>query len=452
MVSQSSADTLGTIEVIDLKASRRALVAGSLGNLIEWYEFAIYAYMAPFIAPVFFPSDDPVAGILSTFIVLAMAFFMRPIGAVIFGRLTDRIGRKPVLVAIIVLMTTGTALIGLLPGAAEVGAWAAVLLTLCRLVQGLSGGGEMGGAVSLMVENAPPKKRGLYGSWSFASTTFGFVIGATVATVLTLLMPADALADWGWRIPFLLAIPMGVVALYIRMRVDETPYFKRVLAERANADASGETVGSAPTTVAAPRRYTFTYLLITIAVLVVYNAVGNTFQVGMPSYLSTAFGMDSLAAYMLALITGVAGAVTMPFFGALSDRVGRQPVLLWGSIATVVLSYPLYWLMDQNLAGGVIALFIAGVLIGAVGGPMPAFLAERFPTRHRATGVSVIYALSVAVFGGFAPYIITWIYSVTGDPLAAAYYTLGCALISVIGGIAWKVSATHRVHATALEE
>lgn len=451
MTAENAPALENTIQVIDIKASRRALVAGSLGNLIEWYEFAIYAYMVPLIAPVFFPSDDPVASILSTFAVLAMAFFMRPIGAVIFGRLTDRIGRKPVLIVIILLMTAGTAAIGLLPGAAQIGSWAAVLLVICRLVQGLSGGGEMGGAVSLMVENAPPGKRGLYGSWSFASTTFGFVVGATVATLLTLALPADQLAEWGWRLPFLFAIPLGGIALYIRLRVDETPHFKRVLAERALESAAGE--GAAPVRrTAAPRRYTFSYLLITIAVLVVYNAVGNTFQVGMPSYLSTAYGMEFLAAYLLALITGLTGAVTMPIFGALSDRVGRQPVLLGGSIATLILSYPLYWLVDQGVAGGIVALFIAGLLIGVLGGPMPAFLAERFPTRHRATGVAVVYALSVAVFGGFAPYIITWIYSVTNDPLAAAYYTIGCAIISVIGGIAWKVTSTHRVHNEPLED
>lgn len=433
-----------TVEIIDLKASRRALVAGSLGNLIEWYEFAIYAYMAPLIAPVFFPGDDPVTSILSTFAVLAVAFFMRPIGAVVFGRMTDRVGRKPALIIIILLMTAGTTAIGLLPGAGTIGVWAAVLLVVCRLVQGLSGGGEMGGAVSLMVENAPPNKRGLYGSWSFASTGFGFVLGATVSTILTLALPADVLAEWGWRIPFLLALPMGAIALFIRLKVDETPHFKRVLADRA--------AGVEPKRINAPRRYTMGFLLTTVAVLVVYNAVGNTFQVGMPSYLSTAYGMDFLPAYLLALITGVVGSATIPLFGALSDRVGRQPVLLWGSLATVVLSYPLYWLMDLGFGGGVFALVVAGILIGAVGGPMPAFLAERFPTRHRATGVSVVYGLTVAIFGGFAPYIITWLYSATGDPLAGGYYTLGAAAISVIGCIAWKRSATDRAHRGALED
>jgi MFS family permease len=444
MVSAAQS-TVGTVEVIDIKASRKALIAGSLGNLIEWYEFAIYAYMAPLIAPIFFPSEDPVAGILSTFVVLAMAFFMRPIGAVVFGRLTDRIGRKPVLVTIILLMSGGTAAIGILPGAEQVGALAGVLLVVCRLIQGISGGGEMGGAVSLMIENAPTGKRGLYGSWSFASTTFGFVVGGSVATILTLVLSPEDLASWGWRIPFLLAIPLGLIALYIRLRVDETPHFKRVQAERQGLIPDTDAVTQ-------KRRYSFGYLVVTILVLVVYNAVGNTFQVGMPTYLSTAYGMDFLPAYLLSLVTGVTATICMPLFGALSDRVGRWPVLLGGAIATAVLSYPLYLMMEFGFGGGLVALFIAGALIGVIGGPMPAFLAERFPTRHRATGVSVIYALSVAIFGGFAPYIITWIYSVTGNPLAAAFYTAACAVLSVIGGIAWRLSSSHKVHEQPLED
>lgn len=427
-----------TIQVIDIKASRRALVAGSLGNMIEWYEFATYAYMAPLIAPVFFPADDPVASVLSTFAVMAMAFFIRPIGAVVFGRMTDRLGRKPALVFIILLMTAGTTAIGLLPTAEAIGVWAAILLVLCRLIQGLSAGGEMGGAVSLMVENAPAEKRGLYGSWSFASSSAGFVLGASVATLITLALPANALAEWGWRIPFLLALPLGGIALYIRLRVDETPHFKRVLADRA--------AGIEPKPSEAPKRYTLSFLLITAAVVAVYNAVGNTFQVGMPSYLSTAYEIDFLPAYLLALITGVVGMVTIPFFGALSDRVGRRPVLFWGSLVTVLLSYPLYWFMDQGFGGGVFALFIAGILIGAVGGPMPAFLAERFPTEHRATGVSLVYGLTVAIFGGFAPYIITWLYGVTGDALSGAYYTILVGVISVIGCIAWKKTETRETY------
>ncbi|RZL82808.1 MAG: MFS transporter [Rhodococcus sp. (in: high G+C Gram-positive bacteria)] len=414
-----------TERVLDLRASRKALIAGSLGNLVEWYEFAIYAYMAPIFAPLFFPSDNPTTAILSTFLVFALAFFLRPIGAIVFGRLTDRIGRRPVLAMIIGLMAAATTVIGLLPTHAQVGVLAPILLTLCRVGQGLSAGGEMGGAVSLMVESAPSNKRGVYGSWSFVGTTLGFVLGGGVATVLAIALPEDQLASWGWRVGFLLAAPMGLVILYLRMRVDETPHFKQMTIERAAPGPSSEI----PPT---PQRRSLAYLLVTMGAVVVYNAVGNTFMVGMPAFLSKSFEMSFERSYLLALITGLMAAISMPIFGALSDRVGRRPVLRWGSAAVVVLSYPLYAMLNFGFAGGLTALAIAGVLIGAVGGPMPAFLSERFRTRNRATGISVTYALSVALFGGTAPYIITWLASETGDPLSAAYYTLGCAAISVI--------------------
>lgn len=422
-MSNTTSSTPGTELVLDLNKSRKALVAGSLGNLIEWYEFAIYAYMAPIIAPLFFPSDNPTASILSTFLLFALAFFLRPVGAVIFGRMTDRLGRKPVLALIIAMMTVATMCIGLLPTHTAIGIFAPLLLTLCRVAQGLSAGGEMGGAVSLMVESAPAGKRGLYGSWSFVGTTLGFVLGGGVATLLAVLLSDDAMSSWGWRIGFLLALPMGLIVLYLRLKVDETPHFKQV---KIDAEAGN------PLVVEPISRRPLAYLAATMGVVVVYNAVGNTFMVGMPTFLSTSYDMSFERSYFLALVTGLIAGLSMPIFGALSDRIGRKPVLLTGSIAVVVLSYPLYYMLDLGFGGGLVALVIAGVLIGVVGGPMPAFLSERFRTRNRATGVSVTYALSVAIFGGTAPYVITWLASTTGDPLSAAYYTLGCAAISVV--------------------
>jgi len=433
-------------DVIDVAASRKALVAGSIGNLIEWYEFAIYGYMAPYIASQFFPSEDPVASILSTFLVFALAFFMRPIGAIIFGRLTDKIGRRPILVTIILLMSVSTALIGLLPTAAVIGAWATVLLVILRMAQGLSAGGELGGAVSFLVENAPAGKRGLYASWTFAGSVFGFVLGGGVATVLALLIPAPQMAEWGWRIGFLIAVPLGIVALILRLAIDETPHFKNVLRERA--EAGGVEAKLPPTKI----KFSFSFLLITLLVLVVYNAVGNVFQVAMPTYLGTAFALPAVEAYLLTLLTGVVAGISVPLFGALSDRVGRFPVLLAGAIGTVVLSYPMYLLMGSGIAGGIVALFLAGILIGLVGGPMPAFLSERFPTRNRGTGVAVVYGISIAIFGGGAPYAITWIFSVTGNPYAASFYTIFCGLISVIGLIAWRLSKDRDVYNKPLED
>ncbi|WP_202798992.1 MFS transporter [Saccharopolyspora spinosa] len=419
-------------------------MAGSLGNLVEWYEFAIYAYMATIIAPLFFPSTSSAASILSTFLVFALAFFLRPLGAAIFGPLTDRWGRRPVLLLIITMMALATAAIGVLPTHAAAGALAPMLLTLCRIAQGISAGGEMGGAVSLMVESAPSGKRGAYGAWSFTGTTLGYVLGGAVATILSLTLSPAALASWGWRVAFLLALPMGLVVVYIRLKVDETPHFKEVVADR-------ETVPAARAKAPSAARRPLGYLLATAAVVVVYNAIGNTFMVGMPTFLSKSYQMSFAQSSVLALVTGLVGGLTMPFFGALSDRVGRRPVLLAGTVSVVLLSYPMYMMIGLGFGGGLVALFVAGILIGVVGGPMPAFLSERFRTRNRAAGVSLTYALTVAIFGGTAPYAITAIADATGDRLSAAYYTLGCGLISLVGLLA--VSRVHRSqHQEALED
>ncbi len=425
-----TATAQGTRRVIDLRASRRALVAGSLGNLVEWYEYALYGYMAPIVASLFFPTGDGVAGLLATFSLFALAFFLRPVGAAVFGRLADRTGRRPVLVLVIALMSVATALIGVLPTYATIGVWAPLLLTVLRVVQGLAAGGEFGGAVSLMVEYAPPRRRGLYGSWSFFTTVIGFVAGAGVATVLIVLLSEESMLAWGWRIGFLLAAPLGAVALYLRLRVDETPAFTRVAAEPPPA---------APVAAAGALRQ----MAAAVGVVVVYSCTGYTFMVLMPTYLSKTMGMPLAQSYLLTLINGSVAALVVPFAGAWSDRVGRRPVMLVGTIATAALSYPLFLMLRSGFASALVALVVAGVLIGLVGGPLPALLSERFPTRMRVTGVSLAYALSVALFGGTAPFIITALVSATGSSLAAAYYTIACSLITLLTLLLLRHRATH---------
>jgi MHS family proline/betaine transporter-like MFS transporter len=423
--------------VIDVRASRRALVAGSLGNLVEWYEYALYGYMAPVIAGLFFPTGDGAAGLLATFSLFALAFFLRPVGAAVFGRFADRRGRRPLLVLIIALMSGATALIGVLPTYAVIGVWAPLLLTALRVVQGLAAGGEFGGAVSLMVEYAPPGRRGLYGSWSFFTTVIGFVLGAGMATVLISVLSEEALISWGWRIGFLLAAPMGMIALYLRMRVDETPSFRAVAAaDPSSAGAIADPTDGEPGLLR--------QVLMTVGIVVVYSCTGYTFMVLMPTYLSKTLGMSLEQSYLLTLINGTVAGLVVPFAGAWSDRVGRRPVMLVGTIGTIVLSYPLFLMLRGGFGAALAALVAAGVLIGLVGGPLPALLSERFPTRTRVTGVSLAYALSVALFGGTAPFIITAIVSATGNSLAAAWYTIACGLITLVTLLMLRDRASHR--------
>lgn len=426
--------TPATTGVIDVRASRRALTAGALGNLIEWYEFALYGYLAPVIAGLFFPGTDEVAGLLATFSLFALAFFLRPVGAALFGRLADRRGRRPVLVLVITLTSVATFSIGVLPTYAQIGVWAPVLLTLLRCVQGLAAGGEFGGAVSVMVEFAPPGRRGLYGSLSFFTTVLGFVFGAGVATALITVLGDAAMTDWGWRIGFLLAGPLGLIALYLRYRVDETPHFTEVAAEaERRTPATARTAGPG----LVPR------ILTTVGVVVVYSCIGYTFMVLMPAYLSKTLGMPLEQSYVLTLINGTVAGIVVPFAGAWSDKVGRTPVMLTGAAGVVALSYPLFRMLDSGFTLALIALVVAGVLIGLVGGPMPALLSERFPTRSRATGISLTYALSVACFGGTAPFIVTALVAATGHSAAAAYYTVACGLVTLLTLVFLKRRATH---------
>ncbi len=421
-------------KVIDVRASRRALVAGSLGNLVEWYEYALYGYMAPVIAVLFFPTGDGATGLLATFSLFALAFFLRPVGAAIFGRFADRRGRRPLLVLIITLMSGATALIGVLPTYAVIGVWAPLLLTVLRVVQGLAAGGEFGGAVSLMVEYAPPGRRGLYGSWSFFTTVIGFVCGAGMATVLIAVLSEEALVSWGWRVGFLLAAPMGMIALYLRMRVDETPSFRAVAAAESSGTIDDPTAGEPGL---------LRQVLMTVGIVVVYSCTGYTFMVLMPTYLSKTLGMSLEQSYLLTLINGAVAGIVVPFAGAWSDRAGRRPVMLVGTIGTLVLSYPLFLMLRGGFGAALAALVVAGVLIGLVGGPLPALLAERFSTRTRVTGVSLVYALSVALFGGTAPFIITAAVSATGDSLAAAWYTIACSLITLVTLLVLRTQGAH---------
>ncbi|MEV1296020.1 MFS transporter [Pseudonocardia sp. NPDC049635] len=428
----TSSSASGTSETLDARASRRALLAGSMGNLVEWYEYSLYGYMAPLIAVLFFPTADSTAGLLATFTLFALAFFLRPVGAAVFGRLADRLGRRPVLVLVITLMSTATALIGVLPTYAVIGIWAPLLLTLLRMVQGLAGGGEFGGAVSLMVEYAPPGRRGLYGSWSFFTTVMGFVAGAGMATLLISIFSEEAMLSWGWRIGFLVAAPLGLIALYLRMRVDETPVFTR------SARPSSEPSASVP-----PAGGLLKQVATTVGIVVVYSCTGYTFMVLMPTYLSDTLGMPLAQSYLLTLINGCVAGLVIPFAGAWSDRVGRRAVMLTGTIATTVLSYPLFLMLGSGFGPALLALIIAGGLIGLVGGPLPALLSEQFPTRTRVTGVSLAYALSVALFGGTAPFVITAIVSATGTSLAAAYYTIGCSLITLVTLLSVRGRTSH---------
>ena len=414
--------------VTSASQSRRALVAGSVGNFIEWYEFGVYGYLATLIAGNFFTLEGQsgLTGLLLTYASFALAFFCRPIGAIIFGRIGDRIGRKPTLIAVVLLMTVATAIIGLLPTYAQIGVAAPLLLTLMRMFQGLFAGGEFGGAVSLMTEFAPKGKRGIYGAWQSFTVSLGLLTGVGLVAILVQTLPEAQMKDWGWRIPFLLALPMGLVALWLRLKLDETPSFvaskkpdvktRQTAAEKASAIATAKAIA------------------LGIGRMMGWSAGGYTFLVVMPSYLQTSLHATFLQALVATVLANVGFAIAILPSGWLSDKIGRKKVMMAAVLAVIILSFPLLHLLqnpESSLLAKGIAVLIAGATIGMIAGPGPAMLAEMFPTRVRYTGLGLSYSLSNAVFSGCAGLIITGLIKETGNLDIPAYYMVATCIVSL---------------------
>lgn len=415
-------------------SARHALVAGSVGNFVEWYEFGVYGSFATVIAARFFTPDggDRVQALIATYAAFAIAFFFRPLGALLFGRLADRSGRRPALVWAVCLMSGATALIGFLPAYTAAGALAPWLLTLLRCVQGISAGGEFGGAVSLLTETAPAGRRGRHGAWQSFTVALGLLTGAGLAAGLATVLPESALYAWGWRIPFLLALPLGAAALLLRLRLPETaPPPRPPAPDRTGTpgrpDGRASADGTAPAEVRAA-------VVLGIGRIMGWSAAGYTFLVVLPSYLQATLGATFQQALAATFAANLGFAAAILPAGALSDRVGRRAVMLTGSVLIALTAVPLLHLLrDPGTPVAVKAALLAGAgaLVGLLAGPGPALLAEMFPARVRSTGLGLAYALSNAVFSGCAGLIVTALVRHTGNPDVPALYAAGACALAV---------------------
>jgi MHS family proline/betaine transporter-like MFS transporter len=409
-----------TMNSPDRRDTRRAITAAVAGNVLEWYDFAIYAYMATVIARKFFPADDEVTALLSAFAAFGVGFVVRPLGGILIGRLGDLKGRKTALLFTIALMTAGTVLIGLTPGYESIGVAAPILIVIARMLQGFSAGGEWGGSTAFIVEWAPENRRGFYGSLQQCSVAGGLLLGSAVAALVSTLLPPRAVDDWAWRVPFLLGGLLGPVGLYMRRHIGETPAFASLRREPA-----GAVVRSEPAAVRlAARAFGFT-IVWSVAYYIVLAYMPTFLQ--RQVLLGRSEALWATAAGLLALVAAI------PIAGWLSDRVGRKPLLLAACAMLVLLPYPLFALLFEASLATVIAVQVALALgIALYSGPSPAAIAEIFPTKGRSTWMSTGYSLSVAMFGGFAPFIATWLIERTGDALSPAYYVMAAAAASTI--------------------
>lgn len=420
-------------------AHKRALIAGSIGNFIEWYEFAVYGFLATVIAKNFFQlsGETGLTSLILTYASFAVAFFFRPLGAMVFGRIGDRIGRKPTLIIVLVMMTLATFAIGLVPVYASIGIAAPLIITGLRILQGLFAGGEYGGAVSLMTEFAPRGKRGLYGAWQSFTVALGLLAGAGIVALLSVLLTPEALHDWGWRIPFFLALPMGVVALWLRVSMEETPSFVQQQAQ--------------PATERARLSDTFKAIIMGIGRVMVWSAAGYTYLVIMPAYLQSALHTGFNQALLIAVISNIGFALTIIPSGMLSDRIGRRTVMVMATALLLILALPLLKILQAETSTLVIkavVVLVAGGLVGMLAGPGPAMLAEMFPTRVRYTGLGLAYSLSNALFSGCAGLIITGLIKETGNVDIPAYYVMATALVSIVALMTLKKDD----HLRSLEE
>ncbi|WP_407167535.1 MFS transporter [Bradyrhizobium sp. ORS 111] len=419
--SQAADD--GPPVVVDEHQVRRAVGATAMGNAMEWFDFGIYSYLAVVLGNVFFPGNGD--ELIPSLVAFSVAFLVRPIGGFFFGMLGDRVGRRSILATTIIAMATATFSIGLIPSYASIGIWSPVLLFAARLVQGFSTGGEYSGASTFVTEFAPDRRRGFLASFLEVGTISGFVLGAALVTGLTAALGDAAMEAWGWRVPFLIAGPLGAVGLYLRLKLSETPAFAS-MHKRTHARSG------------VSRLYDIAVehgrvVLLCMALVLALNVTNYLVLTYMPNYLSATLGYDTTHSLFLNLLTMMVMLVAIPCVGWLGDRVGRRPVLLAACVGYLALSLPSLWLLQQ----GSIAAILTGLLILALCqtlfiGTTPSTLPAMFPTAIRYGGLSIAYNVSASLFGGTAPLVAEWLVRITGNDDMPAYYAMLAALAGLV--------------------
>jgi MFS transporter, MHS family, proline/betaine transporter len=410
--------------IVATPMTMRAISAAGIGNLLEWYDWSVYVVLARQIGAVFFPSDNPLKETLSPFLFYGVGFLMRPVGAIVIGHLGDKFGRKNALVFTVMAMALGTFMIGCLPSHAQMGSLGPVLLVAARLLQGFSAGGEWGGSTSFIAEYAPEGKRGFMASFQQVTTVGGLLIGTVFGFVLTVVLTPEQLLAWGWRVPFLAGILLAFVGVYLRAKVDETPKYAEIEAKRAVAQAPFlEMLRTYPKETATA--FCFTPLW-TVGFYIVLTY--------MPTFMVQQLKLPASQSLLATSLGQLLMAVLIPFSGALSDRIGRRPLLIAACAIFVVgiipafkfiVAVPEFWAVLAN------QLFWA-IPLSFYSGAGPAAIAEIFPTKVRYVALSTGYGTAVAIFGGFANWFANTLIEVTGDPISPSYYVIAAAIASLI--------------------
>jgi len=426
-VSTDSIVHISAVASRQASTRRKAVLASVIGSGLEWFDFSGYAFFAAIIGKLFFPSNDPTTSLLLALATFGVGFVVRPLGGIVFGIYADRVGRKRALSLAMLVMAAGCGIIAFAPTYESIGILAPCLIVLARMLQGLSAGGEMGGATAFLTEHAPKNQRAFYSSWIQTSVGFAVVLGSLVGTLIVSTMSEESLMQWGWRIPFLIGMLIAPVGYYIRHKIDETPEF--ATEPHPTKTPLRDVIRQYPSQV-----------LSSLFMVVLWTVCTYVILFYMPTYATQYLGFTQQQGFVSGIVSGVVLMAVAPIAGALSDRIGKRLVMTASALIILAACIPLFVYLNSARSFGVLLSFQVafGVLIAFYTGPALALFTEMFPSRVRTTGLSLAYNGAVTIFGGFASFIITWLIRQTGDPKSAAYYIVVAAIISLIGIAAMK--------------
>ena len=414
------------------QSSKKSILAAVIGNALEWYDFLAFAFMTPIVAKLFFPNnpadpDNNINQILLTTAVFGGGCFMRPVGGIVLGLYGDRKGRKAAMVMVTGLMAVAIALITMAPTYAAVGILAPLFIVLARLLQGFAAGGEFGTSTALLIEMAPPGKRGFYGSWQMTGQMVALLLGAAAGTLITEIFTQQQLMDWAWRLPLAFGLLIVPVAIYIRRHVEEPEAFKQMKAAQATGQVRQATLGEM---LRNHRRETLVGMGLVVTLTV---SIYITFTY-LTTFSTVTLKLPLRDTFLVQMASAVFMIVLMPLMGAWSDRIGRRPLMIGSLIGYLLVLYPAYaWLTaEPSITRLLVAQLAICVFVSVYFGVFSTVIAELFPANVRSLGMSLAYNIAVMIFGGFAQFIVTWLIRATGSPMAPAYYVMFGVTVGLI--------------------
>ena len=436
------------ITIVDDAKMRKAITAAALGNAMEWFDFGVYGFVAYVLGKVFFPDVSPSVQMIAALATFSVPFLIRPLGGLFFGALGDKYGRQKVLAATIVIMSLSTFAIGLIPSYATIGIWAPILLLLAKMAQGFSVGGEYTGASIFVAEYAPDRKRGFLGSWLDFGSIAGFVLGAGVVVLISTLLGEEQFLEWGWRVPFFLALPLGMIGLYLRHALEETPAFQQHVEKLEQGDREGLARGPRVSFKEVATKH-WRSLMTCIGVVAVTNVTYYMLLTYMPSYLSHNLHYSENHGVLIIIAIMVGMLFVQPLIGFVSDKIGRRPFIICGSVGLFFLAVPAFYLINSGKLGLIFAgLLMLAVLLNFFIGVMASTLPAMFPTHIRYSALASAFNVSVLI-AGLTPTAVAWLVESTNNLYMPAYYLMVIAIVGLVTGVTMKETANKPLRGAA---